>query len=197
MSLSITILFLPKQIWLCLCYMAWPIQKIEPGVARGSWATQAITSLYTIKLNIVFEYDTRYHNSASVIATFSAGNDSITINSSGHYYYISVDLHATAMRARRSLLWENQDNRFRYFNDFEVKLHRTLPVAKHFHRCARRNEAERDEPDTPVKVILVDKYKVSTTPPPRTPTSPPPPPSPPPAASLKRIRSFHSVPQKE
>ncbi|KAL2456146.1 ethylene-responsive transcription factor [Abeliophyllum distichum] len=57
-------------------------------------------------------------------------------------------------------------------------------MAKHFHRCARRNEAERDEPDTPVKVILVDKYKVSTTPPPRTPASPPPPPSPPPAANI-------------
>ncbi|KAL2453767.1 Cupredoxin superfamily protein [Abeliophyllum distichum] len=83
MSLAMTILFLPKQIWLCPCYMAWPIQKIEPGLAR------------------VFEYDTRYHNvlqvgsrdfhscnSASVIATFSAGNDSITINSSGHYYSI-------------------------------------------------------------------------------------------------------------
>ncbi|KAL2553814.1 hydroxyproline-rich glycoprotein family protein [Forsythia ovata] len=51
---------------------------------------------------------------------------------------------------RQESLWENRDNRFRYFDDFEVKSYRTSPVAEHFHRRARRNEAERDEPDTPI-----------------------------------------------
>ncbi|KAL2503798.1 formin-like protein 20 [Abeliophyllum distichum] len=62
-------------------------------------------------------------------------------------------------------------------------------VAEHFIENARRNEAERDEPDTPVKVVPVDKYEVSTAPPPPIPAPPPPPPT--------RRRSFHSVPQKE
>ncbi|KAL2481705.1 Uncharacterized protein Adt_34671 [Abeliophyllum distichum] len=91
----------------------------------------------------------------------------------------------------------NWDNRFRYFYDFKVKFYWTSSVTEHFHRCARRNEAERDKPNMPVKVIPVDKYEISTTPPPLTLAPPPPPPPPQLAASLKRRRSFHSVPQKE
>ncbi|KAL2463816.1 formin-like protein 20 [Forsythia ovata] len=98
---------------------------------------------------------------------------------------------------RQESLWENRDNMFRYFNDYEVKLYRTSAVAEHFQCRAWRNKVERDEPDTPVKVIPMDKYKVSTTSPPSTPAPPPPSPLPPPTTSLKCRRSFNSVPQNK
>ncbi|CAA2983549.1 Hypothetical predicted protein [Olea europaea subsp. europaea] len=95
---------------------------------------------------------------------------------------------------RQESLRETRDNRFRFSDDFE-----TSPVVENFHRGARWSEVDRNEPDTPVKVIPVDKYEVSTPPqPPIPPKSPAPPPPPQQhAASLKSRRSSRSVPKKE
>lgn len=91
--------------------------------------------------------------------------------------------------------WETGENRYRFFDDFEVNLYRSAAAEYDRHR-QRRSEVEREE--TGIKVIPVDTVEIRSSPlPPASPSPPPPPPPPPPRTRLKRRRSLHSVPRKE
>ncbi|KAK6139638.1 hypothetical protein DH2020_026622 [Rehmannia glutinosa] len=104
---------------------------------------------------------------------------------------------------RQESLWESGGgNRNRFFDDFEVMNYYRSPPPESFDRLPRRShEAEREEVETVVREIPVDRFEVSAAPPPPTPPEsavpPPTPMAPPSTANLKRRRSLHSVPRRE
>ncbi|KAI3524765.1 hypothetical protein L1887_03429 [Cichorium endivia] len=119
---------------------------------------------------------------------------------------------------RQESLWENAENRSRFFDDFDVdiysspvsryysnlsrrmgreseNLYRSTPVSGDIHQRSRRSEADRVG-FSEVKEIVVDTFEAT----PNVsdfrehvPVTPPPPPPPPPPSALSARHSFRSV----
>ncbi|KAE8698405.1 Zinc ion binding, putative isoform 1 [Hibiscus syriacus] len=111
---------------------------------------------------------------------------------------------------RQESLWENNEDRSRFFDDFEINRYRSSTnnyndEAHELRQSWRNDHFEESEP----KVIPCDTFvfrsspwpplppmsPAPSTPPP--PPSPPPPPPPPAAAYLKQRRTYQAVGQKE
>nr|KJB54437.1 hypothetical protein B456_009G034000 [Gossypium raimondii] len=104
---------------------------------------------------------------------------------------------------RQDSLWENNEDRFRFFDDFEINKYRSSTGygdhQVHVLRRSWRSEFEESE----AKVIPVDTFVLrsstsstpSKTPPPSTP--PPPPPLPPAAPRHKPRRTYQAAGQKD
>ncbi|KAL7136812.1 hypothetical protein ABFS83_10G055000 [Erythranthe nasuta] len=104
---------------------------------------------------------------------------------------------------RQESLWESEGgNRSRFFDDFDVNFYRpTPPPPETFERRRprRSHEAGREEGETTVREIPVDKFEISSAPPepPKSPAPPLPPPPPPSTVAPRRRRSVRSVPRRE
>nr|GMC58942.1 formin-like protein 20 [Ipomoea batatas]GMC65450.1 formin-like protein 20 [Ipomoea batatas]GMD61932.1 formin-like protein 20 [Ipomoea batatas] len=85
---------------------------------------------------------------------------------------------------------ETEDNRFRFYDDFELNFYRSTAAAEYDRHRPRWSEVERKEDEVKVKVIPVDTVKLHS-------SSNPPPPPPPSQKKLKRRRSLNSVSRKE
>ncbi|XWS17451.1 hypothetical protein CRYUN_Cryun33cG0069000 [Craigia yunnanensis] len=103
---------------------------------------------------------------------------------------------------RQDSFWENTEDRFRFFDDFEINKYRSSTHNYNDQvrelRRSQRSEFEESEP----KVIPVDTFVLRSSPssPPSkspAPSTPPPPPPPPPAARHKPRRTYEAVGQKE
>ncbi|KAI9191834.1 hypothetical protein LWI28_014170 [Acer negundo] len=99
---------------------------------------------------------------------------------------------------RQDSLWETGDDRFRFFDDFDIKHKFRSPAAvpenkNYGHLRRTRSDIEESQ----VKVIPVDTFVLRSMPPPKSPTPPPPPPPPPPAVSQKSRRTYQTVGRKE
>ncbi|KAK8547259.1 hypothetical protein V6N13_097975 [Hibiscus sabdariffa] len=102
---------------------------------------------------------------------------------------------------RQDSLWENNEDRFRFFDDFEINKYRSSTSYDdqvHVLRRSWRSGFEESE----AKVIPVDTFVLRSSPssPPSKsppPSTPPPPPPPPPAARQKPRRTYQAVGQSQ
>ncbi|GMI92680.1 hypothetical protein like AT5G57070 [Hibiscus trionum] len=101
---------------------------------------------------------------------------------------------------RQDSLWENNEDRYRFFDDFEINKYRSsTSYDDQVHELRRSWRSGFEESEAQAKVIPVDTFVLRSSPSSKSPppSTPPPPPPPPPAARHKPRRTYQAVGRKD
>ncbi|XVF48948.1 hypothetical protein PTKIN_Ptkin03bG0229100 [Pterospermum kingtungense] len=204
-------------------FLSFTTQIFRPYGVRKSWDSLTIFLVLFAVLCGVFAKrndDDNDNTAAATTTTTTTTNNNNTVRNysdnnyeDDHAMINTTPLGTSVRRLKRSsssypdlrqeTLWDNSEDRFRFFDDFEINKYRSSSTNynDHVHELRRRSWRSHDQSEeSEAKVIPVDTFVLRSSP-----ASPPPPskspapstPPPPPAARHRSRQTYQAVGQQK